>query len=140
MASSRIPGYRDPLARREERRLSGLVNIPGRTKTNAVHPVALGAEVRLPAAFITRVWPRLSLAARGVLIPLLQLWIAHQASPYHVTVPEIAARSGLSQPTVRKGIYELQEVGVITLTPSELGLKNGHLYTVNELENLTLVE
>jgi hypothetical protein len=138
MASSRVPGYRDPLAKREERRLSGLVNVPSHAHTKAVPPTPLDAEVKLPAVFVTSVWPRLSLAARGVLIPLLQLWTAHESVPYRVTVPEIAARSGLSQPTVRKGIHELEAIGVITLTPCEIGLKDGHLYAVNDLENVTI--
>ncbi|MGD9518728.1 MAG: helix-turn-helix domain-containing protein [Armatimonadota bacterium] len=136
MAGARVPGYRDPLAQRDERRLSGLVNIPRHAETDAERATPLDTEVHLPASFIAHVWPRLSLAARGVLIPLIQLWGAQGAIPYRVTVPEIAARAGLSQPTVRKAIRELEEVGIISLTPCEMGIKDGHLYTVNDLNIL----
>ena len=136
MAGSRIPGYRDPLARREERKLAGLVNIPRKAKSQPERVQPLPEGVELPAQFVNTVWPQLSMPARAVLIPLIQLWNANNHRPFRATVPEIAARAGVSQPTVRKAIRELDAAGVITLTPCPLGLKDGHTYQVTDLSEL----
>lgn len=131
MARGRVSGFRDPLSRSTDSRLDGLLNEPQSPHTQG-QVEELAADVVLPAAFVHRVWPRLSSAAQSVLLPLVQLSVSHDGRAFRATVRQLQIRAGASRPKVQRGLAELRARNVLSITESKLGDSDGHLYEIQD--------